>query len=92
MGNVDDAYVPPPLVAAPWSDDQVASLNAFQRAPNWHEFTCPRCRTALVATLAHTGWRCPIDDYTQNWALEFMTNWKWLEVTKDVLLPEVNEP
>jgi hypothetical protein len=66
----------PPLVYAPWTDDQVASLVGFQRDARWHEFTCGRCRSTL--NTRNDGWHCWRDDgYTQNWAHQFMTDWSW---------------
>lgn len=32
---------------APWSDDQVASLNEYQTSGVFHPFTCHRCRDVL---------------------------------------------
>jgi len=65
----------PPLVRAPWTDDQVASLVAFQRDARWHEFTCGRCGATLNPR--SDGWHCWRDDYRQDWAHEFMTDWSW---------------
>jgi hypothetical protein len=61
-------------VNAPWNDDQVASLNAFQQADVFHPFTCT-CRETLVAT--KEGWTCPKCPYRQNWAHACMTDWSW---------------
>lgn len=73
-------------VFAPWTDEQVAALNAYQRKSGWHPFTCGNDRTdeahlkyqkehggdwgELVAT--RDGWICPACDYTQSWATAFM--------------------
>jgi hypothetical protein len=64
--------------AAPWSDDQVASLNAFQAAGVLHPFTCggERCRAVLMAEA--DGWHCPAGcGYKQTWAHPFMADWSW---------------
>jgi hypothetical protein len=61
-----------------WTDDQVATLNANQKAGQFHPFTCggssevPGCREVLVAT--PNGWVCPDPrcTYTQGWAHGFM--------------------
>jgi hypothetical protein len=64
-------------VTAPFTDSQVAALNAFQTGGRFHPFTCPHhSHTSdgdLVATV--DGWACPHPgcDYTQDWAHQFMT-------------------
>lgn len=71
-----------------WSEQQVKSLNDFQRAGAMHPFTCDRCRfklgtwsgndhvqRCLVAT--PEGWVCPTCDYTQDWAHPFMLDGSW---------------
>ena len=62
-----------------FTEDQVASLNAYQESGVFHEFTCggEKCRRALVATTE--GWRCPDPecDYTQDWAHSWMMDWSW---------------
>lgn len=70
----------PPTVRAPWTDDQLESLYGFQRDGRWHEFTCPRCGSTLIPRT--NGWICWRDDYTQDWAHEFMTNWRWKAVSR----------
>lgn len=64
-------------VRAPFTDDQVESLNNFQAARLMHPFTCGVCREPLFATVA--GWVCPTFQcpYTQAWAHGFMANWTW---------------
>lgn len=65
---------------APWSEAQVASLNAFQRDGSFHSFTCPcehsdDASVKLIATEA--GWLCEAPGclYTQDWAHPFMVEW-----------------
>ena len=69
--------------AATFTDDQVASLNAFQEAGNFHPFTCgnPKCRRESGGELVATreGWHCPSCDYRQDWAHGFMLDWSWRE-------------
>lgn len=74
---------------APWTQEQVESLNDFQTSGAFHPFTCGQCRDTLgtgswpepinerllVATQA--GWTCPTCDYTQNWAWAFMADREW---------------
>jgi hypothetical protein len=82
------------LIRAPWNDDQIDSLNSFQRAGVMHEFTCGNSR-GMNPTLEHSqrfplvatkdGWICPYCDYTQDWAHDFMADWSWLPRTKSWL-------
>lgn len=73
--------------STPWSAEQVAALNNFQRNGNFHPFTCggDRSDEAHVAyakehgdhdyglLVAKTdGWHCPVCDYRQKWAHSFM--------------------
>jgi hypothetical protein len=70
-------------VEAPFTPDQVASLNAYQVAGVMHPFTCGGGHTngcgevRLIA--AEDGWRCASDtcDYRQGWAHAFMADWSW---------------
>lgn len=61
---------------APWTPEQVAALNRFQREGGMHPFTCGgdhESHHVLVAT--PDGWVCPdrpVCGYTQDWAHWFM--------------------
>jgi len=74
-------------VKAPWTEEQVNKLNEFQSSRRMHPFTCGSGNRTdeahktyqaqhggdfgqLVATT--DGWRCPVCDYRQDWAHEFM--------------------
>jgi len=67
-------------VDAPWSEEQVASLNAYQKAGVMHPFTGTRKpngdETILIATPA--GW---VEEeggpVVQTWAHDFMANGAW---------------
>lgn len=67
-------------IRAPFTDDQVAALNAFQDSGVFHPFTCGNCRTDLIAT--KDGWKCPDHDcdYKQDWAHAFMADPKTLDL------------
>jgi hypothetical protein len=67
------------IIRAPWSHDQVASLNGFQASGFFHPFTCDRGSHTLRATAS--GWVCPQDDYTQDWAHDFMLDGSWRDLT-----------
>jgi hypothetical protein len=70
----------PEAIKAPWTAEQVASLNCYQQSRVMHPFTCGAegCRHDLVATAG--GWTCPDSGcpYAQDWAHDFMANWSWL--------------
>lgn len=67
--------------SSPWTDDQVASLNAFQAAGRVHPFTgdTPEGggeRPVLIATNA--GWvEYDGGPIYQTWAHSWMTDWSW---------------
>lgn len=66
-------------IIAPWTDDQVTSLNAFQADGRMHEFTCNWGHHCLVRSLTATkdGWVCKGCPYKQAWAYDWMCNWEW---------------
>jgi len=69
-------------ITAPFSDDQVNALNAFQAAGFVHPFTCcshegcDRQKQENEGTLIATtnGWVCPCGKYTQDWAHSSMAD------------------
>jgi hypothetical protein len=73
------------MVEAPWNDDQVMSLNAYQACEWHHPFTCGERESdgthhVLVAT--REGWYCPRCMarnrlYVQTWCHDFMADWSW---------------
>ncbi len=71
-----------------WTDKQVANLKAYQENPQFHPFTCGNRHLpghkeyaeknglpdhGILVPTPH-GWVCPVCDYTQNWAHDFMLN------------------
>jgi hypothetical protein len=77
-----------PRSTAPWTDDEVDSLNAYQQSGAGHEFTCgddacrggkagrPGSRQApLIA--GPGGWLCRFCPYRQDGAHPWMANWEW---------------
>lgn len=66
------------LITAPFTDDQVASLNAYQADSRMHEFTCNKSTCPVRLLTADTqGWKCSGCFYTQRWAYDWMGNWEW---------------
>jgi hypothetical protein len=64
-------------VSVPFTDDQVASLNAYQEAESCHPFTCGTDGCQAVLRAERDGWRCPSCDCRQGWAHRFMADWSW---------------
>jgi hypothetical protein len=64
---------------APWTDDQIASLNAYQNSGKMHPFTGRRAdgsKTILIATT--DGWVGVINGpILQTWAWLWMADWAW---------------
>ena len=62
-------------VEAPWTDDQIRSLNAYQVEARVHPFTSPN-GLDLIAT--REGWREDLSGpVVQTWAHDFMADWRW---------------
>lgn len=88
------------LVYAPWTEDEVVALNAFQRSGRMHPFTCggehPLHQTLIAE---RDGWHCPDEEcsYTQDWAHAFMADSLMLEMlperpTDPSMLPSETNP
>lgn len=67
------------LCAAPWTDEEVESLNGYQKSGVMHPFTGeerPGGRPVLVATRG--GWiEEPGGPVVQTWAHKFMADGSW---------------
>jgi len=73
------------LLRAPFTDEQVSELNAYQDSAVFHPFTCnnSECRAILVAV--RDGWVCPNEQAAMNdspavqqtWAHRFMADGTW---------------
>lgn len=63
-------------IEAPFTDEQAAHINEFQRTGYMHPFTCPDSHRGgdrnLVAT--NEGLHCPSCNYRQSWVHGFMAN------------------
>lgn len=67
-------------VVAPFTDDEVHSLNEFQKCGFLHPFTC-ECGEEMVADNA--GWLCEkCNDHVQDWAVRMMTDMSWKQLKK----------
>jgi hypothetical protein len=80
----------PDIIRAPFTSDQVKSLNEFQRLgglAGFHEFTCRSDKhdarddddwTPREVLIAYeSGWECPDCGLTQDWAHAGMADWSW---------------
>lgn len=67
-------------VEAPWTEDEVASLRAYQTASFVHPFTGTRGPNGEETILIPTpeGWvERDGGPVVQTWAHDFMVNWAW---------------
>lgn len=65
------------MICAPFTPDQVKSLNEFQQNGYWHLFTCGNDSLHKDLRATEQGWVCDDCNYTQNWAHNFMADWTW---------------
>ena len=73
------------ILVAPWSEDQVKSLNAYQACSWRHPFTCGEREpdgTEHVLVATSRGWYCLRcfargRGYAQSWCHAFMADWSW---------------
>lgn len=71
-------------ITAPFTPTQVDSMNKYQQSGVFHSFTCINDSHAdLIAT--EEGWICPLCDYKQGWAHDWMGDYRW-----EAALPENN--
>jgi hypothetical protein len=63
---------------APWTDEQVKKLKAWQANDRYHAFTCPghhnNCFDHRKLIPTNEGWICACGEYRQDWAHDFMVN------------------
>lgn len=67
-------------IYAPFTPEQVENLDAYQKAGQFHPFTCPGDKMKkggceireLLAT--PDGWICPCGEYIQSWCHDWMAN------------------
>jgi hypothetical protein len=77
-------------IQAPFTDEEVKSLNDFQRSRVMHPFTCEyHSDTPLIACAS--GWFCPHCEYTQKWAHDWMANREWERLTTVLGYPVIQD-
>jgi len=65
-------------VDAPWTNDQVASLNGYQKAGYVHPFTYGDGEEKVDLIATTDGWVAKKDGpVVQTWAHKFMADWSW---------------
>lgn len=77
-------------VKAPWTDDQVRSLNAYQESGFMHPFICSEHvddnlhADYEVLVASRDGWHCPVPGcaWHQVWAWAWMADWSWEEAIR----------
>lgn len=64
---------------APWTDDEVASLNGYQAHGMFHPFThCTEDGIVVDLIATNLGWVTEIGKApVQVWAHQFMVDWSW---------------
>lgn len=61
---------------APFTDEEIASLNEYQESGWGHPYTCGNGdQEILVATT--DGWICKKCAYTQKWCHKWTADWEW---------------
>lgn len=67
---------------APFTDEEVKSINDFQKSGVFHEFTCVESHPGLDRTLVafQHGLDCPHCAYTQVWVHSWMADRSWANV------------
>ena len=76
-------------IKAPFTDEQVASLNEYQQLGLMHPFTCcshDGCKKDAtvkhgILIASNEGWTCPCGKWKQDWAHKFMTDVEALKNT-----------
>ena len=67
-----------PRTEAPFTDDQVESLNAYQKAGVMHPFTHGDGPDKVDLIATRDGWiAAPGGPGVQTWAHAFMADWSW---------------
>lgn len=75
------------MISAPWTEDQVKSLNAYQRCGYCHPFTYGDgpLQVDLIATT--DGWVADAGGpVVQDWAHPFMADWSWRNAVLEVVM------
>lgn len=77
----------PEHVYVPFTLDQVASLNAYQKSGVFHPFTgrnymAPEGQDDVLIATAD-GWHSQYDpEYHQTWAWSWMADWSWKQINQ----------
>lgn len=76
-------------VRAPFTPNQVASFNAYQKSGVGHPFTCGNDDPCLHFTLSDRvlvadiyALHCPSCSYLQDWMHKEMSDWSWRDMAQ----------
>jgi hypothetical protein len=61
-----------PHVTAPWDEETVAALNAYQQHPHYHPYTCGMAECGGKLTATTSGWQC---NHCCGWLLAPRQSW-----------------
>ncbi len=86
-------------IKAPFTQEQVETLNEFQQMGMMHPFTCMgiRCKNRLeqkdegLLKATTERWVCPCGEYTQKWAHGFMADRKFIDRRKNSEFWQLNK-
>lgn len=69
---------PTKISLAPWSNDQVLSLNGYQECSRYHPFTYGDGDEKVDLIATNAGWVAyPAGPVVQAWAHRWMADWSW---------------
>lgn len=69
---------------APFEENQINSLKAFQERSIFHPYTCHESEHGTLS-VSYKGMYCERCNYIQKWADEWTTDWSWEVGEKEVL-------
>lgn len=62
---------------APWTQDEVHSIDEYQQDEDLHPLTCPDCAGNQALSAYLDGLKCKSCNYTQNWVYPWMADYNW---------------
>lgn len=65
------------MMYAPFTADQIQSINEYQESGNFHPFTCGNSSNHPVLVATQDGMKCPKCHFCQKWVHEWMSDGSW---------------